>query len=283
MKPFVLLLLLAGGPVSLFAQRGLMQRKHPDIIPLEGQAKRIGWFIAPGITYTLPRFKNDEEEVLHSGDTVYTSTYDPNGRIGLYLEGGVTWFTRDPVIVDYFDVGLAYKNLRGSESFESTLVRGDSSAALAGEGAFAERFITLSANANKFIQTADYQFVQLSLGANADYRIGNTYDHTGDPVLNQHAFPPDLIAQLHFKVGYGFKLTGNLILIPAIETPVFSFVPEDEGFGRLHWFSSDYRPLILSVRFLFLRARNGFDCPPPIKHNEFERGRKEYKPDSYHP
>ena len=89
-------------------------------------------------------------------------------------------------------------------------MRGDSSAALAGEGAFAERFITLSANANKFIQTADYQFVQLSLGANADYRIGNTYDHTGDPVLNQHAFPPDLIAQLHFKVGYGFKLTGKL-------------------------------------------------------------------------
>lgn len=283
MKRVALLLILVGGPVGLFAQRGLMQRKHPDIIPLEGQAKRIGWFIAPGITYTLPRFKNEEEEVFRSGDTVYTATYDPNGRIGLYLEGGVTWFTRDPVIVDYFDLGLAYKNLRGSESFESTLLRGDSSAALTGEGAFAERFVTLSANANKFIQTGDHQFVQLSLGANADYRIGSSYDHTGDAVLNQHAFPPDLIAQLHFKVGYGFKLTGKLILIPAIETPVFSFVPDDVGFGQLHWFSSDYRPLILSVRFLFLRARNGFDCPPPIKHNEFERGRKEYKPDSYHP
>ena len=32
-------------------------------------------------------------------------------------------------------------------------------------------------------------------------------------------FPPDLIAQAHFKVGYGFKLTGNLIMIPALETP----------------------------------------------------------------
>lgn len=268
---------------GLFAQRGLMQRKHPDIIPLEGQAKRIGWFIGPGVTWTHTRFKNEEEEVFQNADTSYNATYDPAGRIGLYIEGGLTWFTRDPVIVDYFDVGLAYKNLRGSESFESTLVRGDSAAALNGEGSFAERFVTLSANANKFIQTADYQFVQLSLGANADYRIGSTYDHTGDPVLNKHEFPPDLIGQLHFKVGYGFKLTGNLILIPAIETPVFSIVPEDQGFGQLRWFSSDYRPLILSVRFLFLRARNGFDCPPPIKHNEFERGRKEYKPDSYHP
>jgi hypothetical protein len=27
------------------------------------------------------------------------------------------------------------------------------------------------------------------------------------------------------------------------------------------------------VRFLFLRAREGFDCPPPIKHNGFEKSR----------
>ena len=102
----------------------------------------------------------------------------------------------------------------------------------------------------------------------------------GDPVLNDHAFPPDLIAQLHFKLGYGFKLRSKLIMIPAIETPIFSVVPEDQSFGKLQWFSSEYRPLILSVRFLFLRARNGFDCPPPIKH---AAGSKVYKQDGYHP
>lgn len=261
------------------AQR-LMQRKRPDLIPLEGQAKRIGWFIGPGVTWTHTRLKNEEEEVFSNGDTTYNATYDPAGRIGIYIEGGLTWFTRDPVIVDYFDVGLAYKNLRGSEACESTLLRGDSSAAFVAEGNFAERFITLSANANKFIQTGDYQFVQLSLGANADYRIGSSYEHTGDPILNEHDFPPDLIAQLHFKLGYGFKLRSKLLVIPAIETPVFSVVPEDNGFGQLQWFSSDYRPIIFSVRFLFLRARNGFDCPPPIRHNEFE---KQYKQDGYHP
>ena len=261
------------------AQR-LMQRKRPDLIPLEGQAKRIGWFIGPGVTWTHTRSKNEEEEVFRNADTTYNATYVPAGRIGIYIEGGLTWFTRDPVIVDYFDVGLAYKNLRGSESFESTLLRGDSSAAFTGEGTFAERSITLSANANKFIQTGDYHFVQLSLGANADYRVGSNYEHSGDPVLNEHDFPPDLIAQLHFKLGYGFKLRSKLLVIPAIETPVFSVVPEDQGFGKLQWFSSEYRPLILSVRFLFLRARNGFDCPPPIKH---AAGSKVYKQDGYHP
>ena len=186
------------------------------------------------------------------------------------------------MILDYFDVGIAYKNLRGSESFESKLMRGDSATAFTGEGTFAERFVTLSANANKFIQTGDFHFVQLSLGANADLRVGNSYDHTGDPVLNKHVFPPDLITQLHFKLGYGFKVRSKLLIIPAVETPIFSITPQDQDFGKLQWFSSTYRPLIFSVRFLFLRARNGFDCPPPIKHNEFERSRQ-YKPDSYHP
>ena len=251
--------------------QSLYGRKRKDIIPLDGQAKRIGWFVGPGLTYTLPRFKNEEEEVFRSGDTVYTATYDPAGRIGLYLEGGLTWYTRDPVIVDYLDLGLAYKNLRGAEAYTGTLLRGDTASTQEAEGSFAERMLTLSFNANKFIPTRPYQFVQLSLGANADYRLGSAYEHTGDPLLNGHQFPPDLWAQLHFKVGYGFKLTGNLILIPALETPVFSFAPEDEGFGRMQWFSSAYRPIIFSLRFLFLRARDGFDCPPPIRHNEWER------------
>jgi hypothetical protein len=272
MQRSLLIVLLFVSGLSAMGQ-SLYDRKRKDIIPLEGQAKRIGWFVAPGLTYPLPRFKNEEEEVFRSADTVYTTTYDPDGRLGFYLEGGLTWYTRDPVVVDYFDVGLAYKNLRGSESYAGNLMRGDSVSTMTGEGTFAERVLTFNANANKFIPTFDYQFVQLSLGANVDYRLGSDYEHTGDSLLNGHTFPPDLWAQVHFKLGYGFKLTGNLILIPAIETPVFSMVPQDEGLGQVQWFSSRYRPLIFSVRFLFLRAREGFDCPPPIKHNGFEKSR----------
>lgn len=246
-------------------------RKNPDIIPLEGQARRIGWYVAPGLTYTLPRFKDREEEVFRAGDTSFVATYDPNGRPGVYLEAGLAWFTRDPVIVDYLDLGIAYKNLRGTESFTGRYTRADSALDLAGEGAFAERMLTLHFNANKFIHTRPYQFVQLSLGANLDYRLSSSYAYAGAPVFTGWSFPPDWWTQLHFKVGYGFKVTGQMIIIPAIETPVFSVLPADEGrFGALHWFSSDYRPLILSVRFLFLRARKGWDCPP-VRTNEFER------------
>jgi hypothetical protein len=278
MRPLFLLLSLLMAWPSL--AQSLYGRKKKDIIPLDGQAKRIGWFIGPGLTYTLPPFAESEREQFSNTDTLYRAAYDASGRLGMYLEGGLTWFTRDPVIVDYFDAGFAYKNLRGSEAFEGVLQRGDSLAPLTGEGDFAERLITFNINANKFIPTWQYQFVQLSLGANVDYRLGQDLAHTGDPLLNAHAFPPDLWAQAHFKVGYGFKLTGHLILIPAIESPIFSFSPVDSDFGRMQWFSSTYRPLVLSVRFLFLRARDGFDCPPPIKH---KGDVKQYRQDGYHP
>ncbi len=261
-----------------------MSRKRPDIIPLDGKARRGGFYVAPGLTYTLPRFKNEEEEVFRGGDTSYTATYDPNGRLGFYLEAGWFYATRDPIIVDYWDIGLAYKNFRGGEKYESTFMRADSAAVFAGEGSFAERLITLHANANKFIQVRDYQFIQLSLGVNADYRLGSDYEHTADPLLNNHSFPPDLMAQAHFKLGYGFKVSGNLLIIPAVETPIFSVVPEDQGFGKLQWFSSTYRPLILSVRFLFLRSQKGFDCPPPVREPGGKKGKhKHYTPKTFSP
>lgn len=253
------------------------QRKRPDIIPLEGQAKRGGFYFAPGATFTLPHAKDREEEVSFGPDSSFSAVYDPHGRPGLYLEAGYFFATRDPVILDYWDIGLAYKNLRGSQTDTYTRVLRDTATVFTGLNTFDEQFITLHVNANKFIQTGNYQFVQLSLGANADYRLGGAYGYA--PLLGLGSFPPNLITQLHVKLGYGFKVTGNLLVIPALETPVFSVVPADIGAGQLQWFNSRYRPLILSVRFMFLRARDGFKCPPPIKHNGKE---KQYRQDGYH-
>ena len=265
-----LALLFAG---SLCAQ-GIYGRKKPEIFPTDGKMRRGGFYFAPGITYTLPRFKNKEETVFSNADTTYTALYDPNGKVGLYLEAG--WFlsTRDPIILDYWDVGLAYKQLKGTEDFTSTLARGDSIGYLAGSGAFNDQHLTLHVNANKLFQTRDYQFVQLSLGANIDWHFGTGRSYSADfTTLNRWAFPPDFIGQVHLKLGYGIKWSNRLMIIPAIETPIFSIAPTDDGnFGKLQWFSSTYRPLILSVRFLFLRSPKGFACVP-VKNNAFEKSK----------
>ncbi|MBS1583714.1 MAG: hypothetical protein JST66_16055 [Bacteroidetes bacterium] len=256
---------------SAVAQK-LYDRKRPEIFPTDNRMRLSGFYFAPGLTYTLPRFNDKEEEVFRNADTTYTAVFDPDGALGLYLEAG--WFiaTGDPVILDYWDFGIAYKQLKGKEGFTSKLVRGDSIGELMGEGRFNDQHLTAHVNANKLFQVKDYQFIQLSLGANLDYRFGTSRSYTaGVGTLNRQDFPPELIGQVHAKLGYGFKVTQRLLIIPALETPIFSIAPGDDGrFGALQWFSSDYRPIILSVRFLFLRYPTGFKCVP-VRNNEFEK------------
>lgn len=284
-----------------YGQR-LMSRKRPDIIPLGGEAKRIGWYIGPGLTYTLAP-KNAEHEVFRSGDTLSVGNYRYAGQIGPYIEAGIAWFTRDPVVVDYFDLGMAYKAWRGRMEVDGlTTIAGQPVMDVIGEGEYSEQMLSFHFNANKFIQVRDYQFFQLSLGVNADLDVfgdGGGTSLEGDfvgaqPFVGSEALGPytrrdndpytEFRTALHFKLGYGFKVTGNLLIIPAIETPIFNVVPEDQGFGQLQWFSSRYRPLIFSVRFLFLRARDGFDCPPPVREPGQKKGQhKHYKPATYHP
>lgn len=256
-------------PALLFAQ-GLMDRKHPDIFPLDGKMKRSGFFIGPGVTWTLAPFSDREEEQRLGADTLITATYHGKGALGLYLEAGWFFATRDPVVIDYWDVGLAYKQLKGSEESQGSIARGDSIGEWAGLGEFNDQHLTLAVNANKLFHTRDYQFVQFSLGANVDWRFSGTRDFTGFALPGTQEFPPEFIGQVHAKLGYGWKLTQRLMIIPAIETPFFSVEPADQGLGRLQWFSTTYRPLILSVRFLFLRHPNGWACPP-VKNNEFEK------------
>lgn len=280
----IALFLLVLLPVQALAQRGLMERKRPEIIPTDGKMRRGGFYFAPGITYT---FSQASEKHYNWADASGDVWYEPEGRIGLYLEAG--WFhaTFDPVILDYWDFGLAYKEIKGYERSYGRVFSGWTMAEDVwsdGQAAFADQYLTLHANANKFFQTGDYQFIQLSIGANADYRIGRSTSTSGIPFSYDLNHPPDLIAQLHFKLGYGFKVSKRLLVIPALETPVFSVLPEDRGFGQLQWFSSLYRPVIFSVRFLFLRYPKGFDCPPAIKHNALERERhKVYKQEGFHP
>jgi len=269
MKRLLLLSLLSTIALHLSAQ-GLMERKHPDIFPLNGKMRRGGWFVAPGITWSLAPFKDREERTTLGTDSLFTATYSGKGALGLYLEAG--WFhaTRDPVFIDYWDFGLAYKQLKGSEASEGTLALGDSVGQWLGNGAFNDQHLTAAVNANKLFHIRDYQFIQFSLGANVDWRFGAGREFTGLAVPGAQDFPPEFIGQFHAKLGYGFKLTQQLMIIPAIETPFFSVMPTDQGFGRLQWFSTTYRPLIFSVRFLFLRYPKGFACVP-VRNNDFEK------------
>ncbi len=261
-----------------------MQRKNAEIFPTDGKKKLGGFYIAPGATYSLGSF-SDQEELFVLEDTSYLATFTPGGRIAAYLEVG--WFhaMKDPYLLDYVDFGLAYKKLSGNEKYVGDLSVNDVLiGSLEGESTFSDSYLTAHFNANKLLQTSDRNFVQLSLGVNADYRIGRSIEEVLPPVSTDRQLPPQLLTQAHFKVGYGFKMNERFMIIPMLETPVFSVTPTDQNFGQLQWFNSLYRPVIFSVRFLWLRYPNGFDCPE-VKSGGAGKKRKQkpYKQNTYHP
>ena len=266
------------------AAQSLTQRKNAELFPSDGKKKSGGFYIAPGATYTLTRF-SDQEELFVREDSMYSATWTPNGKLAVYVEAG--WFhtMKDPYILDYIDFGLAYKRLSGRERYRGDLSSNDVLlGTLEGENTFSDSYLTAHFNANKLLQINDWDFVQLSLGVNADYRISRSLNESVPPIDTERKFPPQLLTQAHFKVGYGFKMNERLMIIPMLETPIFSITPADQGFGQLQWFNSLYRPVIFSVRFLWLRSPNGFDCPEVESGGSGKRRKQQpYKPSNYHP
>lgn len=198
--------------------------------------KMGGWMFAPGLTYTLPRVPKDEERDI-----------DPNGRLAVYAEvGRFQIFYEGGNFFNYFDFSLAYKRLSGAEEFNDL------------KSVFKQNFAVANFNLNNIIQLSDYTFIQNSIGANVDYKFSEKYDNTN---LSGNENTDNLLASLHYKIGYGIKAKNNLFIIPSIEVPILNFLEWENGKSTYGIFSSRYRPFIFSVRFAFLRERGRMACP----------------------
>lgn len=221
---------------------------------------RAGWFVEPGATLALG-FKHEEELDGFAG------TFKPGLRPAFYLGGGRYRIFRKGLIT-YLDYGLAWKQLKGGENFEGGFTtEGSRPDQFTGKGIFKENYGTAMLNFNNVQTVGRRHFVQNTLGLNFDYRFmqRNSYEGTNGP-FSVDAAPNAMNLQLHYKFGWGFKASTWLLVIPQVETPVLNILPFEKFRSTHTWFSTKYRPLIFSVRFMFLRDANKNECPPVYGH-----------------
>lgn len=259
-------LLLLVLPIIGNAQ-GLYEKKIPNPFPQDGHKAMWGWHIAPGLTYTATKSGTQETTLGES----WTVDKKDKSRIGLYFEGGLFHIFPKGAWLTYMDYSLAWKWLRGAEEFTEV------NDAFTGEGVFSNHFLLGNFNLNKVTPIKEDVFIQNSLGINFDWRFINKYEQT-EPIF-QSADPGNLIGQVHYKFGVGFKINENLMIIPSIETPILNAYKWDDFKSTLPYFNSRYRPLILSIRFLILHDNNGLSCPPvyanpddQMKDQQFQNG-----------
>ena len=238
-RSFIIISLLVIS-VSTFAQkRGkknyMNSRQTKTVFPDPFEYEINGWFLAPGITYTATLPGKQEKEI-----NAVPTTIENKGKFRFYIGGGRYRFLEYWYLFKYMDYGLGYKWLAGEESTNP-----------GSTNSFSDHHATAFINFNNIIDVSDIGFLQNTIGGNVDYQF----------IQNRTGVGPDnLIAQLHYKLGFGWKPTKKLLIIPAVEVPIVSFLPRLPN-PTLNYFNSEFEPLIISLRFLFLRPKRDF-CPP---------------------
>jgi hypothetical protein len=220
---------------SFFAQG--YKPKNAELVELNS-IRSSGWHFAPGLTYMIP-FKPKGEDA---------PVVKPGGRLAIYAEvGRYRIFSGGGNVFNYMDYSIGYKRLSGKEEFEAE------------KSVFKQNFLVGNFNINNIIQLSSFTFIQNSLGVNGDFKFSQKMQPSSSPIAdNTQRF----LFSLHYKLGFGYKATKNLFVIPTLETPILNLTEWERGRSDYGIYSSRYRPLIFTVRFAWTTKPSKGSCPP---------------------
>ena len=249
-------------PVMVFSQQHL--RKNRDVFPTQGNLERKGWIFSPAITYMAPPLKQANQRLSLGSDTIYDIAYRAAGKIGIGIEVGRFYAIDASRLISYVDFAVGYKSLRGTETFRAVLDDPDRSTPFFydGEGVFTEQYLTASFNATNIRQFSDHTFMTNAIGINADYKLGENvfYNRRGLPIDQMMA--PDLLSQVHYRLGFGFRVSPKFLIIPSVETPILTLYAFDQMKSTMAIFNSRYRPVIVRLNIMMFDNKSKRKCPP---------------------
>ncbi len=238
-----------------------------------------------GANYALPSKELQGELSESAGRGVYQ--IKPEGSIRYFAELGFAHFPKwkgvplrlfkskktkkyridKSRIIDYFDWGLGYEVIAGKES--TNIDRFNSANELIstseGTGRFQNNYCFARVSAHslfyygkKKIDKARKHFIDNAFGFNFDYMLsqGNTDYEEGytDYALPQE-FQSQYNLQFHYSLGVGIRFNRAWMMIPAVEMPLISLYKWNGINAKMNWFSSQYWPIMLRVKFIKLFER----------------------------
>ncbi|MEY3399380.1 MAG: hypothetical protein RL220_1974 [Bacteroidota bacterium] len=229
-----------------------------------GMFRNRGWFFAPGFTYMIPANGARQETRISNAeqlnDTLYTGEFTQAGRFGLYAEVGRHHFLKDLYIVHHMDYGVHVKSFGGRENFDGRVKTDSGMVNVANVGTFRDWMAGAFFNISNITQISDRTWIQNGVGVNADYAFIQNRDYTGPVTGMIQNFPGTFTGQIHYKLGFGWKPENGVYIMPSIETPILTVYKLDDGKSTLPYFSSRFRPIIVSLRIAFLDKTPDREC-----------------------
>ena len=280
---------------SALAQRNMNPKKKSDAFGTRDlrSLNNYGLQLQLGATHLMTKLNNETVDVATTTNGFRGNyLHDPVGKFGAYAEVGMFHFPKKrsklslalkTVLVSYYDWGVGFKYFRGGENIEANFLDPGGNVVSSDERNFdfshGNLYGRFSIHKNIHFKRHREQinfFLDNSLGINVDYRLlTTTDDYSWYPVMmeNQQYTKP-LQIQLHYGLGFGFRLKRGSYLIPGVRTPILGYQSttpaydsnnnSENHFGRpsAHWFSSRYWPLLIHVKYMFAFEKKAKGCPP---------------------
>ncbi len=273
------MLLFSGG---IFAQKNLRPGSNKKRSQVFGGAQDFknyqprGLQFSFGPTYTMTSGKNEmiKPDSLYNGQR-FRYNQDPSGRLGVALDIGMAHFPMktpkfkiggNPFrILSYWDWGLGVKLYGGKEktTVEYTDATGTNVIfSETGKGKFYNTYASAHITAHKIFYFKNPKFfIDNGLGVNLDYRvIQGSQKYDGIHFPENQRFQKNMAVQLHYDLGFGIKLKRGSYFIPTVSTPILGFYEWNGGTPAIQWFSSNYWPITLKAKFIFLFKQKSNGC-----------------------
>lgn len=259
----ILVLLSVVATSTVFSQQYKPGKGGGGLYSLADGKLDKGWYFGIGGTYMLPYLKNAETiEYTDTLNQTFTQEYEasPTGKFGLMGEVGLFKITGKRVI-NYRDFGLAYKWFRGGEDFTQTTTLNNALYNQSETSAnYSDHAISLHLNFGHSKDLSDKTFMVNGLGLNADYLLIKSRDAGGSILGQEQKFVSDILGEIHYFFGMGFKTGKRLIIMPMIETPIFALYEFNHIKSTHDYFNTRARPIIFKIRFMFLK-KGSTSCP----------------------
>jgi hypothetical protein len=271
---------------GLFAQRDFTPSSRKDAFGTRDfrDLGSTGLQFQLGPAYSFAKRKTDAVDFDNGlGRGNYVT--DPGGRIGIYGEIGLAHFPKKKKVYSYIDWGLGFKYLGGKEKTEInyTDIAGNVVSSDEGKDGFYNGYAYGRFSIHKEITFKKVEKLVLdnSLGFNIDYRV-ITADQNSDYDSNyveqfsagDHYHQP-FVAQLHYGLGFRFKLRRGTYFIPGFRLPILGIQEWNKGKSAHRWFSSKYYPVLFQLKIInvFKKRKKG-NCPA-VETNEDDKRRND--------
>jgi hypothetical protein len=242
---------------------------------------KYGLQISFGPSYTLS-FKEQTFSGSDATGRPLTSTLNPAGRLGGYLDIGLAHYRFKPSkflesynkkheksfsarhigsnLIHRIDWGLGFHYLGGKETIENEYFNasGQLIGNQVGENKFYNGYATARFTADRFLKLNDAWHLEYGLGVNALYNVlpGNQNTLSYLPTKYQRNF----MMQLHTHIGFNYQIKRGSYFIIGLFSPVIGVYEPNKLRPTVQWFSSNYYPLQPQFKWIYHFTKNSKGC-----------------------